>query len=120
MDDALDYLGTSDQLGKLPLQDLREGKVTLPLLATLKRCSVAEREMIISVLKSLAQGRSDVDHGDVGRVAEGVARYQGAEFTLERARQRATAARRKIETFAVCKARDALLDLTEFVVQRQN
>jgi octaprenyl-diphosphate synthase len=120
VDDALDYMGTSDQLGKLPLQDLREGKVTLPLLATLKRCSVAEREMIISVLKSLAQGRSDVDHGDVGRVAEAVARYQGAEFTLERARQRATAARRKIETFAVCKARDALLDLTEFVVQRQN
>src|SRR3972149_1659275 len=34
-DDALDYAAGERELGKLPYTDLREGKVTLPLLLTL-------------------------------------------------------------------------------------
>ena len=41
-DDALDYSGVEDELGKRPFDDLREGKVTLPLLLTLKRATPAE------------------------------------------------------------------------------
>ena len=38
-DDALDYSAEAPELGKLPCADLREGKVTLPLLLALKRCT---------------------------------------------------------------------------------
>jgi octaprenyl-diphosphate synthase len=37
VDDLLDYTSTSDQLGKPVFSDLREGKLTLPMLALLER-----------------------------------------------------------------------------------
>jgi octaprenyl-diphosphate synthase len=120
VDDALDYMGADDALGKLPLRDLSEGKVTLPLVTTLKRCSMAERDSIFAALKSLAQDRTQPDPVELARVSQSVARYQGVDFTLERARWRAAEARARIEPFADCPAKEALLELTEFVVQRNH
>ena len=51
-DDALDYSADEQVLGKQPYTDLREGKVTLPLLLTLKRCTSAERDAVDVVLKA--------------------------------------------------------------------
>lgn len=118
VDDALDYVGDGNQLGKAPLADVSEGKVTMPLLATLKRCTVAEQEMIKAALKSLAQ-RQPADPADVALLQELVERYDGAGVAMERARARAAAAREQIAPFADCDARDALLELAEFVVQRK-
>ena len=118
VDDALDYVGTGAELGKPPLQDLSEGKVTLPLLAALKRCSVGEREGIASILKSFSREGSGADPKQASQVAECVARYQGVEITLARASQRAAEARARIESFVDSQAKQTLLDLTEFVVQR--
>jgi len=45
-DDALDYEAGEEELGKRPYTDLHEGKVTFPLLLTLKRCAPEERAFI--------------------------------------------------------------------------
>ena len=81
-DDALDYEAGEAELGKRAFADLREGKVTLPLLLALKRCTPAERDAIASVLKSAA------------RLAELTAAHPSAEPAGERrARDRAGARR---------------------------
>ncbi len=90
VDDALDYVGTRAELGKAPLADLREGKVTLPLLAALKRCTTSEREMVQASLKQFAKlgaaGERDPDRDEVWRIRELVIHYGGIEVTYERAR----------------------------------
>jgi len=64
-DDVLDYQAAEAELGKPPCADLREGKVTLPLLLTLKRCTGNERALIGGILKSASQ--SALESGGVDR-----------------------------------------------------
>ena len=123
VDDALDYSGDGAELGKAPLTDLGEGKVTLPLLLTLKRCGVAEREFILQSLKSFALGAqqgSPPDPEEIARVAECVKLRNGVHTTLQQADERAAEARAHIEPFVDCEAKRALAALTHFVVRRKS
>lgn len=56
IDDVLDYEGSAAELGKNLGDDLREGKVTLPVICALRRASEAERQMIIQAIE---QGSTD-------------------------------------------------------------
>ena len=124
VDDALDYVSTGQELGKAPLADAAEGKVTLPLIVALKRCSVAERETVVSALKGFSQLDASLDdparQRDLAHIAECVSRNHGAELALERARACTRAARAKVEPFLDCDARRDLIALADFVVQRRN
>jgi octaprenyl-diphosphate synthase len=123
VDDALDYAGSAQELGKAPLTDASEGKLTLPLISTLKRCSTGERDSLTSLLKSFAlqsaAGRTP-DRAEVQRVAECVRRHHGVETSLARAQQLCAQARERIEPFVDCEAKSAMLDLADFIAQRQS
>ena len=51
IDDLLDYSGDEKALGKPVLSDLTEGRVTLPLIYTLKQASETERAHLISLIE---------------------------------------------------------------------
>lgn len=52
VDDLLDYEGQADELGKNLGDDLREGKVTLPLIYTLRRCTAEQAALIRQAIES--------------------------------------------------------------------
>jgi geranylgeranyl pyrophosphate synthase len=49
VDDLLDYTATSEQLGKPAFSDLREGKLTLPMLTLLERAPDEVRSLIRTI-----------------------------------------------------------------------
>ncbi|MCG8619017.1 MAG: polyprenyl synthetase family protein, partial [Desulfobacterales bacterium] len=53
-DDLLDYTATAEDLGKNPGADIREGKLTLPLIRSLENAGPEDREWILSVIKDTA------------------------------------------------------------------
>jgi len=51
VDDLLDFTASSEQLGKPVLSDLKEGKVTLPLIYAMENGHYEAREMVAQVLE---------------------------------------------------------------------
>jgi octaprenyl-diphosphate synthase len=123
-DDALDYCAGEEVLGKPAWADLREGKVTLPLLYALKRATPAEREAVAGLLKAATRGalgaEGDGPSGgpDLAPAAHIVERYRGVEDTNRRADEHAARARDAIAPFPDSPAKEALLAAARFSVSR--
>lgn len=128
-DDVLDYEAPAETLGKPQCADLHEGKVTLPLLLALKRCTNAEREQIASVLKQAsqlaaanpAQDASEwADQLDLSSVLDLIQRHRGVENSMKRAQEHAEKAAAAIAAFPDSFAKQALLDLLAYSVERDH
>jgi octaprenyl-diphosphate synthase len=130
-DDALDYEATASEMGKRGHTDLREGKVTLPLLLTLKRCTGSEREQIASVLKRARQvdaerlaadpaGLGALPERDFQAVVSLVGRYRGVPDTVRRAEEHVAKAKASIAAFPDGPARQALLIAADYAVRRDH
>ena len=72
IDDVLDFTATEEVLGKPVGNDLREGKVTLPMILALKQCTAAERQLIETVVEEGAYESGAVERGSgaVGKVRD--------------------------------------------------
>ncbi len=115
VDDALDYSGASDTLGKNPGDDFREGKVTLPLLLTIARTGPAEKAFWERTLE-----RHDQTEADFERARALVVETGSGAATLALARDYAEGAKRALGEFDDERVwRPALEDLVDFAVARQ-
>jgi octaprenyl-diphosphate synthase len=112
-DDSLDFVADEARLGKAVGADLREGKRTLPLIATLDRAEPAERQRIQSLLKSGA-----LDPGEVEEIRRLVVRHEGVEYALARAHAYARTAKEALSSFEDSEDRETLMLIADFVVDR--
>jgi octaprenyl-diphosphate synthase len=113
MDDILDYVATEEEFGKSIGHDLEEGKITLPLIHTLRKCTKAERDLIAGVVE-----RDEMSLDEFRSVSELVRKYGGIEYTVETARSCISRCKNHLDQFAQSPVRDALLSLSEYVVTR--
>jgi octaprenyl-diphosphate synthase len=113
-DDLLDYTEAESVTGKPFNQDLREHKVTLPLIAALPRFDAAER----AVVKRLFEHTEPVDD-DVRTVTGLVTRYGGLEVARSRAADYAALAQEALDGLPPTAARDALGDAIAYAVERR-
>ncbi|MDG5469566.1 polyprenyl synthetase family protein [Deltaproteobacteria bacterium IMCC39524] len=113
MDDALDYVADQDAFGKECGHDLLEGKVTLPLIHTLKRCNAEERKRIAGIIEQETLPEEDLKY-IVGLIHS----YDGIDYTRDRAKLLIESAKGHLALFADCPAKEAMLRLADYVVSR--
>ena len=68
MDDALDYVADEDEFGKECGHDLLEGKVTLPLIYTLHKCTADEKARVAAIVEHPVTGGLPVNTVVLGYV----------------------------------------------------
>ena len=115
VDDALDYSGDSQRLGKSVGDDFREGKITLPLILSFRRGSGDEREFWN---RTITDG--DIRPGDLENAVVLMRRHKAIEATFERARSYGAIARDALAIFPASREKAALEDVIAFCISRTN
>jgi octaprenyl-diphosphate synthase len=114
IDDVLDLTSSEERLGKPVGNDLREGKVTLPLIFLLTQCRPEERLKVAQVLED-----GGFQRASLAEIQALVERYGTLEAARARARELARRAEQELESFPDSLYRDALRSLAGFVIERQ-
>ena len=113
VDDILDFTSRESILGKPVGNDLREGKMTLPLIYSMQRATPGERAKVQIVLEEKSYDR--VPFADILQILR---RYRGIERARERAQEFTDKARALLATFPETPAQRALLAATDIVADR--
>ena len=115
VDDLLDFTAREQTLGKPVGGDLKEGKVTLPLVYALERCSAEDRAKIETVLRE--RSYDTVSFSEVYSIVE---RGGGFERVRERANHFTERSRQIINEFPESPYQRALYAVTELVIDRDH
>jgi len=114
IDDVLDFTSSEEILGKPIGNDLREGKVTLPLIYLLQRCAHEEAQKVRSVLEE--GGFSSLRFNEILDLID---RYNTLRAAREKAQEFAQKAKNSLETFPDTPYKDALRSLPDFMLDRE-
>ena len=115
IDDALDYGGSSQDLGKNVGDDFREGKITLPVILAYRRGSADDRAFWKSAIED---GSNDDDALD--KAIGLMARHGAVADTIARARHFGEIARDALAPLPATPHKVALIDVIDFCIRRVN
>jgi len=113
-DDLLDYTVDNAALGKPVGSDLREGKLTLPVIYALNRADAADRRRMEQIIS-----RRDFEDADFAELIGLMKRWGGIDYTREQA---AAHIRRAIDALAVFDGnpeREVLIDIARYALLRK-
>ena len=112
IDDVLDYSASSTELGKNIGDDLAEGKPTLPLIHALRHSHLAEAQLI----------RAAIEHGGlehIDAVTRAIESSGALDYTRALAVEQAGLATASLAMLPDSPAKDALVGLAQFAVNRR-
>ncbi|MFH1525828.1 MAG: polyprenyl synthetase family protein [Bacteroidota bacterium] len=113
-DDILDYVGKSKLIGKPLGADIKDKKITLPLIHALSIANKSEAKEIIGYLKN---GNKNPK---VNEIIEFVKGRNGIEYSLKIAEGFALKAKASLNVFPDSASKTSLNNLVNFVVNRSN
>ena len=112
-DDILDYVGTSKIVGKPLGADIKDKKITLPLIYSLEKAEKSERAEIIKLIKN---GKKK---DNIETIINFVKKYDGIEYAYSVAKDYSEKAKKSLLKFEPSESRQALEGLVDFVVDRK-
>ena len=113
VDDLLDYTADESALGKPVGGDLREGKVTLPIIYLLQRGGDEADGLIRTVVRDRAVSKEQ--WRDIKRLLH---EHRAPELAYAKATEYATLAKAALDVFPPSRERDALKALADYVLSR--
>tara|TARA_B100000242_G_scaffold13905_1_gene8657 strand:- start:3402 stop:4421 length:1020 start_codon:yes stop_codon:yes gene_type:complete len=112
-DDALDYIGNKNSLGKNTGNDFLEGKVTLPVILAYRRGNNKERKFFEDIFNNR------IRNNDLLKKAIKIINHYGTiEDTLSKAYQHGRVAKDALAIFPNTEFKDALMKLVDFSIIR--
>ncbi len=114
-DDLLDYTGNELKLGKPTGNDIRENKITLPLIFSLSRAENKVRDFILSKF-----GNGDIEDNDVDYIINFARDYGGVDYSTQTATTFADRAFQILTTYTSSQAQNSLKQLVQFSINRDN
>lgn len=113
-DDIFDYY-EDPRIGKPTGNDLREGKVTLPLLYALRTAPEAESRPMRDLLLA-----GDLAPADISGLIEFAKRHGGVEYAYDRMRAMQREGEEILATFPDSESRRAFTGIFDFIISRHN
>ncbi|NPA54282.1 MAG: polyprenyl synthetase family protein [Aquificae bacterium] len=113
IDDLLDYTANEEKLGKPVCNDLREGKITYPLLSILKQLEKKEVDFIKTVLRDI---NPDKEH--IEKIKNMVKEKGGFEKTFIKAKELVNKAINELDNFPRNEYLNQLENLAKYIVER--
>ena len=112
-DDVLDFVGIERLIGKQVGKDMREQKITLPLIYAIQQASPSEAKEVLRLIKR------GVDGKQIRYVVDFVTRYGGIEYAEGLAGQYAEEAMQLLSQFPSSESLDLLSDFVRYLVNRR-
>ena len=113
VDDVLDFTSNEWTLGKPVVNDLKEGKLTLPLIYIMQDGEPEHQDLVRTVFQENGFGSVKED-----TIVKLVREYGTVDRVLDQAHVYARNAKDQLSDFPDCKAREALLTVPDYVIDR--
>ncbi len=117
-DDVFDY-SDNEELGKPTMNDIRDGKVTLPLIVSLRRAPQEEADHIRAVGEALANQDPHINPEKAEQeIKTFVMRYQGVEYATRQMYDYKKRVAEVLSVFRDSPTKDSLLSLFDYAINR--
>ncbi len=113
-DDCLDYTSRNEELGKAVGNDLKEGKITLPLIHLLKNSTPDEKQETLKLI-----GQDDLNKSKLIYVINMINKYKCVDYAMAKAKKCVADAKTCLEIFEPSPERSALIGLADYVFERR-
>ena len=113
MDDALDYT-SNEEFGKFIGNDLKEGKLTLPLIHTMERCDESEKDIVSEIIY-----KKKLSMVDLQTVLKLVKNYDSINYTILKAKDAIAKAKGNLNGFPDSEHKRNLTDIANYIIERK-
>lgn len=116
IDDLLDFVADPEKFGKQPFKDLRDGKLTFPMIYVRETCTLEEREQLENIFNTVEfEGNQTIEW-----MCQLLDSYAVESHCLEAAQKYADRAKTALNVLPNTGAKVALNDLAESLVSRDS
>jgi octaprenyl-diphosphate synthase len=112
-DDLFDYTLQASDFGKEVGADLREGKLTLPLIYALQQARAADRELMIKIIRD-----QDFSQSEFNILIDMLKKYGGLAYTQNMASSYIETAKKALTVFDASPTKETMLDIADYALAR--